>query len=214
MNSTNYLTPTVQIASPCYLIKKKKKKKERNTKYIYIYISKTAERAMKQQKYFFHRMKKRKKKKKYPLWKCPSTWHHRHIAIFFSRFTAPLFAFYRATLLPTLTYMCLVVANEICARKKTRVWERETWLDEQRKKNWNRKFSSRKTTSIPRKGIYSFPLRKNIPNIPELWPIIISKVLEQRRDRGGVVGGLEGEGKHVSLVNDNDEHRCKPDDNA
>lgn len=154
MNSTNYLTPTVQIASPCYLIKKKKKKKERNTKYIYIYISKTAERAMKQQKYFFHRMKKRKKKKKYPLWKCPSTWHHRHIAIFFSRFTAPLFAFYRATLLPTLTYMCLVVANEICARKKTRVWERETWLDEQRKKNWNRKFSSRKTTSIPRKGMF------------------------------------------------------------
>lgn len=86
-------------------VKKKKKKKERNTKYIYIYISKTAERAMKQQKYFFHRMKKRKKKKKYPLWKCPSTWHHRHIAIFFSRFTAPLFAFYRATLLPTLTYI-------------------------------------------------------------------------------------------------------------
>lgn len=27
-------------------------------------------------------------------------------------------------------------------------------------------------------------------------------------------GGLEGGGKHVSLVNDNDEHWCKPDDNA
>lgn len=30
----------------------------------------------------------------------------------------------------------------------------------------------------------------------------------------GLEGGLEGGGKHVSLVNDNDEHRCKPDDNA
>ena len=169
---------------------------------------------MKQQKYFFHRMKKRKKKRNILFENVRQHDTIGTLRFFFhgSRLRFSLFIA-RSCFQPLHIYACLVVANEICARKGVCVRERETWLDEKRKKNWNRKFGwGRGRVSLER-GCSS-PLRKNIPNIPELWPIIISKVLEQRRDRGGVVGGLEGEGKHVSLVNDNDEHRCKPDDNA
>lgn len=44
MNSTSYLTPTVQIASPCYLIKKKKRRKKEHEIYTYIYLKPRRER--------------------------------------------------------------------------------------------------------------------------------------------------------------------------
>lgn len=213
MNSTSYLTPTVQIASPCYLIKKKKRRKKEHEIYTYIYLKPRRERW--NNKNIFSIEWKKEKKKRNILFE--NVRQHDTIGtlrFFFhgSRLRFSLFIA-RSCFQPLHIYACLVVANEICARKGVCVRERETWLDEKRKKNWNRKFGwGRRRVSLER-GCSS-PLRKNIPNIPELWPIIISKVLEQRRDRGGVVGGLEGEGKHVSLVNDNDEHRCKPDDNA
>lgn len=154
MNSTSYLTPTVQIASPCYLIKKKKRRKKEHEIYTYIYLKPRRERW--NNKNIFSIEWKKEKKKRNILFE--NVRQHDTIGtlrFFFhgSRLRFSLFIA-RPCFQPLHIYACLVVANEICARKKTRVWERETWLDEQRKKNWNRKFSSRKTTSIPRKGMF------------------------------------------------------------
>lgn len=76
------------------------------------------------------------------------------------------------------------------------------------KKN-SRKFSKK---TCPAKGDIRLP-RKN----PQYSRVMTDNYLEGFGTKEGSWqghGGLEGGGKHVSLVNDNDEHWCKPDDNA
>lgn len=134
---------------------------------------------------------------------------------FFSRFTAPLFAFYRETRGATPVWYATpyiyvypsplrqVVAIEIYATKDVREREREVI-----KKN-SRKFSKK---TCPAKGDIRLP-RKN----PQYSRVMTDNYLEGFGTKEGSWqgrGGLEGGGKHVSLVNDNDEHWCKPDDNA
>lgn len=134
---------------------------------------------------------------------------------FFSRFTAPLFAFYRETRGATPVWYATpyiyvypsplrqVVVIEIYATKGAREREREVI-----KKN-SRKFSKK---TCPAKGDIRLP-RKN----PQYSRVMTDNYLEGFGTKEGSRqgrGGLEGGGKHVSLVNDNDEHWCKPDDNA
>lgn len=134
---------------------------------------------------------------------------------FFSRFTAPLFAFYRETRGATPVWYATpyiyvypsplrqVVAIEIYATKGVRERERDVI-----KKN-SRKFSKK---TCPAKGDIRLP-RKN----PQYSRVMTDNYLEGFGTKEGSWqdrGGLEGGGKHVSLVNDNDEHWCKPDDNA
>lgn len=136
---------------------------------------------------------------------------------FFSRFTAPLFAFYRETRGATPVWYATpyiyvypsplrqVVAIEIYATKAVRERERERDVI---KKN-SRKFSKK---TCPAKGDIRLP-RKN----PQYSRVMTDNYLEGFGTKEGSRqgrGGLEGGGKHVSLVNDNDEHWCKPDDNA
>lgn len=134
---------------------------------------------------------------------------------FFSRFTAPLFAFYRETRGATPVWYATpyiyvypsplrqVVVIEIYATKGVRERERDVI-----KKN-SRKFSKK---TCPAKGDIRLP-RKN----PQYSRVMTDNYLEGFGTKEGSWqgrGGLEGGGKHVSLVNDNDEHWCKPDDNA
>lgn len=66
--------------------------------------------------------------------------------------------------------------------------------------------------TCPAKGDIRLP-RKN----PQYSRVMTDNYLEGFGTKEGSRqgrGGLEGGGKHVSLVNDNDEHWCKPDDNA
>lgn len=88
-----------------------------------------------------------------------------------------------------------------------KAWEREKERDVIKKNS--RKFSKK---TCPAKGDIRLP-RKN----PQYSRVMTDNYLEGFGTKEGSWqgrGGLEGGGKHVSLVNDNDEHWCKPDDNA
>lgn len=154
MNSTSCFTPTVQIA---YLIEKKKRKKGERTR-IEMHLRPGWNNAG--EKIFFPSNKKKgREKKKYPLWKCPSTWHHRHIAIFFhgSRLRFSLFIAKPVAQprfdTPPLTYTCThlasplrqVVAIEIYATKGVR----------ERKRRDKEKFSKILQEDVSRERGYS-----------------------------------------------------------
>lgn len=93
--------------------------------------------------------------------------------------------------------------RNLCHERRERERERDVI-----KKN-SRKFSKK---TCPAKGDIRLP-RKN----PQYSRVMTDNYLEGFGTKEGSRqgrGGLEGGGKHVSLVNDNDEHWCKPDDNA
>lgn len=155
MNSTSCFTPTVQIASRRYLIEKKKERKGKGHASKCTYDRDGTTRA----KIFFPSNKKKgREKKKYPLWKCPSTWHHRHIAIFFhgSRLRFSLFIAKPVAQprfdTPPLTYTCThslrqVVAIEIYATKSVR--------EKERKRRDKEKFSKILQEDVSRERGYS-----------------------------------------------------------
>lgn len=154
MNSTSCFTPTVQIA---YLIEKKKK--ERKGKGHASKCTYDRDGTTRAKIFFPSNKKKGREKKKYPLWKCPSTWHHRHIAIFFhgSRLRFSLFIAKPVAQprfdTPPLTYTCThlasplrqVVVIEIYATKGVR----------ERKRRDKEKFSKILQEDVSRERGYS-----------------------------------------------------------
>lgn len=137
---------------------------------------------------------------------------------FFSRFTAPLFAFYRETRGATpvwyatpyiYVYPSRIPSPPSCCHRNLCHERRERERERDVIKKNSRKFSKK---TCPVKGDIRLP-RKN----PQYSRVMTDNYLEGFGTKEGSWqgrGGLEGGGKHVSLVNDNDEHWCKPDDNA
>lgn len=167
------------------------------------------------QKFFFHRIKKKGEKKRNILFE--NVRQHDTIGTLrfffgsrlrFSLFIAKPVAQPRFDT-PSLTYTCTHSLSAKLLPSKSmprKAWERER---KRRIKKNSRKFSKK---TCPTKGDIRLP-RKN----PQYSRVMTDNYLEGFGTKEGSRqgrGGLEGGGKHVSLVNDNDEHWCKPDDNA
>lgn len=171
------------------------------------------------QKFFFHRIKKKGEKKRNILFE--NVRQHDTIGTLrfffhgsrlrFSLFIAKPVAQPRFDT-PPLTYTCTPLASPLRQVVVIEIYATKGVREKERKRRDKEKFSKILQEDVSRERGYS-----SFEEESQYSRVMTDNYLEgfgtkegSRQGRGGLKGG----GKHVSLVNDNDEHWCKPDDNA